>query len=601
VSPNNALNERLRELVKLLRKYPPLTTRNGRDAWLTNLPDSVRSLITRRHEHCETDLRFIFDAVRDLQLKDGRWPVLILIEAVLPDAEELVFGGHLRAVRDEIAVCLDYVHKPYLAPSEPEFIRTLVNKTPAYSRPYALGHQQELKRATEFVENVKAGIATYLLLNFFALAGFGKTALLEQVWARYERVLPASFVRVNSFRREDAPFALCGLLIQIIEQLGLRLPRRIVELPPDYKDSKDEFWLADLLVKLVSGAGEFEKATLLLLDDYDVIPREARRWLEERVLGQLVKTRKTAIILTSESELRFSQFDLRMRLESCELSSLSAEVVSRALPEYAEFAPAIHRITGGLPIFTQGLIQQMEAAHIATAADFHSRERELLAKYYRIHVRETVLRDVVPDKRETILTLALLRRFDVAVLRGILPKVLPDYYPNDYGTAEYLSLIEDLGSWVRWRRQGGYALNEALRMGLQGYVLLENPGLYEQVNRAAVVFYREWLKKEYREPCLTELLYHELVLLRFENRSLSSSTQDEMAQARIGDVLLRYLESESIARIQERDLDSLRNSLLQDEDLKGYISEDVQREIRTLIDERGKKKGGVIPFTAESQ
>jgi hypothetical protein len=477
----------------------------------------------------------------------------------------------------------------------------MTEKAPAYSSLYASGHQQELERATEFVENVKAGVANYLLLNFFAPAGFGKTALLEQVWDRYERVLPSSFVRANNFRREDTPFALCDLLIHIIDQLGLRLPRRIVELPPDYKDSKDEFWLADLLINLVSSAGEFEKATLLLLDDYDVIPREVGRWLEERILGQLVKARKIAVILTSESELRFSQFDLRMRLESCELSSLSAEVISRALPEYAEIAPAIHRITGGLPIFTQGLIQQMEAAHITTAADFHSRERELLAKYYRIHVRETVLRDVVPDKRGTILTLALLRRFDVAVLRGILPKVLPDYYPKDYGTAEYLGLIEDLGSWVQWRRQGGYALNEALRMGLQGYVLLENPGLFKQVNRAAVVLYREWLKKEYREPYLTELLYHELVLLRFENRGLSSSTQDEMAQARIGDVLLKYLESESTARIQERDLDSLRNSLLQDEDLKGYISEDVQQEIRNLIDERSRKRGGVIPLTAESR
>jgi len=470
----------------------------------------------------------------------------------------------------------------------------MTEKAPIYSRLYASGHQQELERATEFVENVKAGVPNYLLLNFFAPVGFGKTALLEQVWDRYEGVLAASFVRVNSFRRENEPFVLSNLMIHIIGELDFRLPRRVSKLPSGYEDSKDELWLADLLVNLVSSARDFEKATLLLLDDYDVMPDKVRRRFEEKILGQLVKTRKIAVILTSERELRFREFDLRMRLESCELSSLSAEVISRALPEYAEIAPAIHRITGGLPVLTQELIQQIEAAHITTAADFHSRERELIAKYYRVHVKETVLRDVSPDKRETILALALLRRFDVAVLGGILPKVLPDYYSEDYGTAEYLGLIEDLGSWVQWRMQGGYALNETLMIGLQGYVLIENPTLYEQVNRAAVVLYREWLKKGYREHYLIELLYHKLVLLRLENGSVSPLVQDKMGQAKVGDELLEYLE-EYGDQMKPTGLVSLRNSLIQDLDLKGYISEDALRVIQSLIDKKTKKNRNPSP------
>jgi hypothetical protein len=469
----------------------------------------------------------------------------------------------------------------------------MTDKASIYSRLYASGLQQEWERATDFVENVKAGVANYLLLNFFAPTGFGKTTLLEQVWDKYERVLPASLVSVSSFRRANEAFALCDLLIHIIRELDIRLPKRITSLPSDYESLIDETQLAELLVGLVSNARDFEKATLLLLDDYDTMPEKGRRQFELKVLNQLVKTKSVAITLTSESELRFSGFDLRMRLESCELSSLSTEVISRALPEYADIAAEIHRITGGLPVLTKELIQQLEAARVTTAADFCSREQELMEEYYRVHVEEMVLRDVAPDKRGTILALALLRRFDVAVLGEILPKVLPDDYPEDYGTAEYLRLIEDLGSWVHWRMQGGYALNPALRTVLQGYVLVENPKLYEQVNRAAVVLYREWLKKEeYREHYLIELLYHGLTSLRFEQGAGLLPIQDKIGQAKVGDELLKYLEDESAVRIREKELDSLRNSLMKDTDLKDYVSEDVLRVIQSLIDERIKKNRG---------
>ena len=57
---------------------------------------------------------------------------------------------------------------------------------------------QERQRVAEFVENIRAGVANYFFLNFFAPAGFGKTAALEQIWEEYERVLPASFVRITS-------------------------------------------------------------------------------------------------------------------------------------------------------------------------------------------------------------------------------------------------------------------------------------------------------------------------------------------------------------------------------------------------------------------
>ena len=462
------------------------------------------------------------------------------------------------------------------------------------ARIYDSARDQERTQVREFIEDIKAGIANHFLLNLFAPKGFGKTAFLRLIWKDYERILPASLVRVGDFCGEnDEACALSGLLIQIIRDLCDRLPSRIVNLPSGYESLTNEEHLAELIRGLGLSAQEFEKVTLLLLDDYDLMPEAQTRWFQKNILSPLARTRKTAIILTSEAELRFTEsLDLRMRLKSRELTSLNPEAIARALPGYGErIADEIYLITGGLPVLTQEFIKQLQASQVATAADFQAQAQELVRKYYQTHVEREVLASLAPDIRETLLVLALLRRFDVRVLKGILPKLLPDSY-QDYGTADYLGLVSRLQSWVQWRRQGGYTLNPAFGMMLQGYVLTEEPNLYKKVNRAAVALYDEWLEEEYRGHYLIELLYHKLALYRLEKgHDLFSrlGIQDEMSQAKVSNQLLEYLTGNGGRCIQEADLDALRNSLHQDPDLKIYISEDVDRAIQGLINQRIKE------------
>jgi hypothetical protein len=135
--------------------------------------------------------------------------------------------------------------------------------------------------------------------------------------------------------------------------------------------------------------------------------------------------------------------------------ALSPEPISSALPEeYESIAEDIYGITGGVPELTEEFLKRMEAAHVFNAADFRASKEKLIKKYYRAYIRKKVLKDLAPTMRETVLALAILQQFDVGILKGILPEVLPRYYQN-YGTAEYLNLIENMGSWVQWRVQGG--------------------------------------------------------------------------------------------------------------------------------------------------
>ena len=84
------------ELIRLLCEYPPLTQRAPRDAWVMYLPDAARRQITRRDDNCVTDLTFIVNALWRAQLNDGRWPILILIDAVATEMAGLVIQNRLR-------------------------------------------------------------------------------------------------------------------------------------------------------------------------------------------------------------------------------------------------------------------------------------------------------------------------------------------------------------------------------------------------------------------------------------------------------------------------------------------------------------------------
>ena len=363
-------------------------------------------------------------------------------------------------------------------------------------------------------------------------------------------------------------------------------------MPSDYTAWTNEQQLVELLLSFVSGAKDFEKVTLLLVDDYDFIPEEQRRWLQEHLLSPTSRQGKVAIVLTSEIELGFTEnFELRMRLECRALTSLDPEAISRALPEYKGIAGEIHRITGGLPLLTEQFVEQLEALHVKNLPDLQAHAQELIGKYYRAYVEDKILADIAPDIRETFLILSLLRRFDIKVLREILPELLPETYQS-YSTVDYLDLIDRLRPWVEWRRQGGYALNPALRLILEGYVWAIRPELYKKVNRAAEIMYRGWLKeqsKEYREHYPIELLYHVLALHRAEKGNGLFPVLDEMSQAKVGNELLKWLSEGSGQSLKGEELDELLQSLDMDQNLRNYITEEVKRAILGLIVRRSEE------------
>lgn len=469
----------------------------------------------------------------------------------------------------------------------------MINQSATDSVSGLVVHEEAVDKVREFIRDIEAKVAEHFVLNFYAWVGFGKTTLLHQMWQAYEHSLPTSLVEVSRYRKEGEEFDLRSLLADIVRQLGERIPKRLISLPSEFDRSVEEIWLAEQVIALIKAAAAYDKVVLLLLDDYDQMPAQPRSWFEANVLSQAIRTEQVAVILTSERELRFTErMDLRMRFDSCELPSLTEETITHTFPRYTGIAPEIFRLTGGLPVCTDRLVQYLNGLDIdiSTPAQFRAHERKLIKGFYRVFIDEQVFRDLEQGLRDTLAVLSLLRRFDIVVLGGLLPKVLPTFYKRS-SKADYFDLIEHLGSRIQWRKEGGYALIEGLRILLATYTLAQRPKTYEQVNRAMLALYRRQLKREYREYYLLELLYHRLALLKSEKGATPSTLQ-----MTLGKELQPFITGGSkTGPFRIEDLDSLRHSLLQDPDLKDHVSENVLRAIQGQIDVQIEMKR-VIPF-----
>lgn len=444
------------------------------------------------------------------------------------------------------------------------------------------GLEREFERVEDFVENIKSGIADFFFLNFFAPEGFAKSYLIRQTWKKYERILPVAFIKVKEYLNPDGEADCPTILIKILQDFDERLPRRVSQLPAGYENLRNENELAEILVNLVKNAKDAEKIFLFLFDDYDLLPGPISSQIETEVFSKLVEMSVTGIILTSKLELVFDNgFELRMRLEHYEVSNLDIEGISKSLPQYQGIASEIYMLTGGIVNLMSGLVQQLEQSQI-NSGNFHLHQNELTKKYYQDFIENTILKQYKPQVRDTLLVLALLRRFDSKVLTKILPEILPQYYSEDMPPGFYIELIKGLGDTVQWRAQGGYTVVPALRVALHGYVRFDIPEVFRKVNLTAVRVNRDFLTNGgYKEYYLLELIYHKIILSRDEKGLGLFPIQEK-----VGKELVEYLNGDSAALVPQNDLDLLRNWLKQDPDISIYINEEALKAIDRMIQVR---------------
>ncbi|MCL4301561.1 MAG: hypothetical protein KJ077_38025 [Anaerolineae bacterium] len=436
--------------------------------------------------------------------------------------------------------------------------------------PIQLVRDADMQFVQHFIENV----GSYSILNVFSTRRVGRTTFLRHIRDEQRTKMPTVFVSVQDFVsvEREGGYRLDQFLRQVADQLQSQLPADTISPVVEIETADRVNILALTVIELVNFAARKGSTPLILIDDYDLLPAGSKIVFEDLVLSRIVEQPGQAIvILSSEQELRFTdRLDLRVRLRTYELSRLTVSDIARSVPQrYAVLAPEILRWTGGMPDLVEFFVEEANKQQIGNLDEYRTRKNELLGPKYRTQIQKVVFPDIRTASDGVLDTLALLRRFDVAILSGVLPQINPKIFAS-FKQKHYLDLIRELGSRIYWREQGGYVLDDILKTMLSSYIRTFEPDTYRKVNDIVATTYEAWLREEYRQHYLLEMLYHRMIL---ENIRISS---DEVVTDLLSKLLLDYIEGrQGIGPSKIDELDSLRRTLEIDLDLRPFVEPEV--------------------------
>jgi len=441
---------------------------------------------------------------------------------------------------------------------------------------FDVGFVDFFEKIDELIKNVDAGIAQQFILNIFAPGYFGRSALLLRIWDKYESKMPGCLLSY------DKEFKLANILKTCIDEISFRLPPRIVVVQDDYRESQDIEWLKELLVDLAKKALKDKRVTLLLIDDFDLWPDKDREWFTQEVLVPVVNTKKVVVLYTSKREFVFTdEFNLRMRREGYELRGFTQDAVANLYPTYESLATDIVAVTGGLPLMTEGFIQELELSEVKSSSDYHSRQQKLLEQYYSKYLDEVVFKGFLPDEKELVKVLAIPRRFGYSVLRRYLKLLMPDQCGEEVAPEEpVLDFMEERGL-LNWRhfQGGGYTLNPSLRTMLLYYIKFRESKLYSKAIRALSTIYADLLKEDHKVTHFVELVYYRIRVTEIETQDFNI----DVGRAIIRKEFEKYILNGDLGTWRGDDIDSLHNLLDNDNELKDYVPEDVLSHLKRNV------------------
>lgn len=439
------------------------------------------------------------------------------------------------------------------------------------TRSLYLIHKTDLLVVQQFIQDVEQ---QYLLLNLYSTKGIGKTTFLSTINADSNHRRPTAFVRVQDFVGEstEGGYRLDSFLFQIFDQLqAWNSPSQFSPRQRYDTNIVNVLELAEKIVGLVQGFAKQNWIPLIIIDDYDRLLAGSRTVFENVLLSKILAApNRVKVILSSEQELQFtSRFDLRIRLKTHKLEYLTEEDIQRSVPMYADLANEIRIWTGGMPDLVGFFVQEVNRRQLNSLETHRTRPQEIFGPAYRKQIQETVFSDVRIVSEHLLDVLAILRRFDVAILSDVLPKVYPDTFAS-FKQKHYLDLIRELGSRVSWQKQGGYALDQMLRVMLFSYVKTFVPTLYQQVNLVIVNTYETWLEEDYRPHYVVEMLYHLMLLDQLAGND--NGVIVEHLKSKLLDAIQKW---RSVLLKEKAKIDSLKELLSTDDDLRQFINLEV--------------------------
>jgi hypothetical protein len=367
-----------------------------------------------------------------------------------------------------------------LTPTEEE-VPPMAVISPAHIK--FVGRREQIGLVEDCIGIVQyGGPVSRAVINFHGVVGIGKTALLRELQTRItSKRLPCAFIDFAE------------------PQARTTLREVAADLTQDHK------------VPAVLFLDTLEKAEPGMLD-----------WMEDEVIGPLIRTDRALVITASRIPHRWKQFEVRRRVYTAPLDRFDEPTTREQLPEeYSALTPKIMRLTYGHPfgnVYVLQYIQRIEeeVGRPFERADFDKYQTRLVQELAEQLIERVVMEGVSLDIKHAYRVMAVARHFDVNVLRRLLTRFVQDPFA-DKSAAYFLGVVgamvkTTLVEWSSARR--GYMLDDTIRWMLALHMRLTDRQKYEEINRELIGLYDEWIERvpENRSGFIIERLYHEACL-----------------------------------------------------------------------------------------
>ena len=352
------------------------------------------------------------------------------------------------------------------------------------------------------------------ILEWYGIPGIGKTTLAQGAIAGLceKKKIPFACLDFDPKKNDKAskiPGEPILLLEDILEGIGTGAPIDFEQAVKKYRQAPDEDLRAEREKKVLQ---EFlhhvyrlleNDPVVLIFDTTDKVEPDVAAWVEENVISPLCLKGKCLVIWTGRFPQRWRRFEVRRRVVSSRLDPLPREAT---VEQVGPIEVDVYRFTFGHPMGNERL---SEAISRFEKEKQTFGERDLINVVNRV-IDEYVMQGILPELNAACRALAVVRQFDVIILRRILSEFVSHFKDID----AYLKVIGQLTetSLVEWDAvRKGYALDETLRHILALHLRLNQPERYSAINEVASKIYDEWIERvrENRSVYVLERLYHQ--------------------------------------------------------------------------------------------
>ena len=426
-----------------------------------------------------------------------------------------------------------------------------------------VNRDQEIEYVKERTSVIRhSGTAFQPVINFYGVAGIGKTMLMREIYKRMgaDNILCAL---VDFTKHAGYSDFLYGRVI-ILEDIAAGISSQVGLNSLEFEARCAEFWKAhrdklgqpalserqDLVVgaflDYVDHLLRHPRGIVLVLlfDATENAEQAVLDWLEQEVLLPLLRTEKVVLVIAGRVPWRLKEFQVRRRTYQYRLRPFGRETVEQQLPDYRHLTPKIIEVTFGHPDANRRLVEKVHELEQKegpfSPEQFDAHKAFLVQDLVEGLIDDKVLADMPVEVRQALHLIAPLRQFDVNALRHLLTHFLPDTFKERSGHY-YLTMLRQMveSSVIEWdSARKGYAMDCTVRQTLAVDMQLHYPQNYSVIHEEAVGLYEDWICRilEARSRYLVEKLYHMAEVLR------AKEEPDEVIGERLQEELVRYLQ-----------------------------------------------------------